>query len=98
MNKLSVVILAKNEERQIVDCIKNVSFADEIVVIDDNSKDKTAELARENGAKVYTRKLDNFSSQRNFGLSKTTNKWVLYMDADERITPELAKEIVSVVR
>ena len=98
MNKLSVVILAKNEERQIVDCIKNVSFADEIVVIDDNSKDKTAELARENGAKVYTRKLDNFSSQRNFGLSKTTNKWVLFMDADERITPELAKEIVSVVR
>lgn len=97
MKKLSVVIIAKNEEKNIGDCIKSVNFADEIVVIDDFSSDKTVEIAKKNGARVYRRKLDNFANQRNFGIEKAHNDWILFIDADERVTPDLAEEIKRAV-
>ena len=98
-NMLSVVILTKNEEKNIVDCIDSVSFCDEVIVIDDNSDDRTVELAKRAKTKVFTRALDNdFSTQRNFGLEKAEGEWVLFVDADERIAFELAIEIQDLLR
>jgi len=94
MPTISVVILAKNEENLIAGCIKSVKFADEVIVIDDNSDDNTVKIAREHGAEVYKRELDNFADQRNYGSSKTKGDWVLYVDADEFITKELESEIL----
>ena len=95
--KISAVVLTKNEEKNIKECLKSVcQLADEIIIIDDNSKDQTREIAKKNGAKVFIRSLNNdFSSQRNFGLKKAKGDWILFVDADERITKSLAAEIKS---
>lgn len=92
--KISAVILTKNEEKNIEECLKSLCFCDEKIVIDDNSIDKTQEIARRNGAKVFIHSLDdNFSKQRNFGMSKAKNDWVLFVDADERVPEPLMLEI-----
>jgi glycosyltransferase involved in cell wall biosynthesis len=91
---ISVVVLTKNEEENIRGCLESVKWANEIIVVDDFSYDKTAKIARSFGAKIYKRKLNNdFSGQRNFAMRKCTKKWILFLDADERISSELAKEI-----
>ena len=93
---ISVVILTKNEEENVKDCISTLHFADEIIVVDDNSIDKTSKIAESLGANVYKRELmGDFSAQRNFGSEKAVNKWVLFIDADERVPVDLAREIVS---
>jgi len=93
---LSAVILAKNEEENILQSIESVNFCDEIIVIDDYSKDKTTEIARNHGANVFRRRLNNdFASQRNFGLQKAKGEWVLFLDADERVSENLKKEILK---
>jgi len=95
---LSVIISAYNEEKNITDCIASVKFADEIIVIDNESTDKTAQIAKHTGAKVFTRKNNlMLNANKNFGFSKAANRWILNIDADERITPELAKEITTVL-
>jgi|SRR5579885_523773 len=98
MNKLSVIILTKNAETLIADCIDSVSFADEIIVVDDGSTDRTAELAKHLGAKVYSFIRESFAERRNFGLKKAKYKWVLYIDSDERVSKELQENILSVVK
>lgn len=98
MNKLSVVISAYNEENNIRDCLSSVlALADEIVVVDNSSSDKTAEIAKKLGARIFTQGNDpkNIDLQKNFGFSKAAGDWILSLDADERVTPELAKEIKS---
>ncbi len=96
---ISAVLIVKNEEKNIVDCLDSLQFADEIIVVDDYSSDRTPEiidrLSKENtNLKVFKRKLNNdFSAQRSFGVEKTTNDWVLFVDADERVTIELATEV-----
>jgi glycosyltransferase involved in cell wall biosynthesis len=90
---LSVVIITKNEEANIADCLKSVSWADEIVVLDDNSADKTVEIARQYTDKVYSRKMDIEGRHRNYAYSLARNRWVLSLDADERVSPELADEL-----
>lgn len=91
---ISAVVLAKNEEKNIVDCLERLSFCDEILVIDDNSHDRTVEIARKNGARVIVHSLnDDFSKQRNYGLKMATYDWVLFIDADERVNNNLANEI-----
>lgn len=96
---ISAIILAKNEEQNIIDCIQSVKFCDEIIVIDDNSTDTTASLAKKSGAKVITHPLTNdFSKQRNFGLTLATHEWVLFIDADERVSNDLGEEIQSVTQ
>lgn len=93
---ISVVISAHNEERNIKDCIESVSdLASEIIVIDNSSTDETSEIAKKMGAKVFkqindVRKID---LQKNFGFEKASKEWILSLDADERLTPLLIKEI-----
>src|SRR3989344_2405964 len=96
---ITTVVLAKNEEENIVDCLESLSFCDEIIVIDDNSEDRTREIAQKMGTKVFTHSLDNdFSKQRNFGLEKARGDWVLFVDADERASRELKEEIKSKIK
>ncbi len=93
---ISAVILTKNEENNIVDCLDSVSWCDEILIVDDFSTDRTLEVVRNYGprVKVFQRRLENdFSSQRNFGLTKSRNDWVLFIDADERLSNSLKGEI-----
>lgn len=97
MNKISAIIITKNSEKLIADCMDSVSFCDEIIVIDDNSTDKTSDLATHFGAKVYQFASKSFSEKRNFGLKKAKNKWIIYIDDDERISSELKKNILKIV-
>jgi len=90
---VSVVIIAKNEERRLPDCLASVAWARDVVVIDDQSQDQTAQTARERGARVFHRAMDIEGRQRNFGYEQANQPWVLSLDADERISPELAQEI-----
>ncbi len=79
------------------DCLKSLSWVDEIVVVDSGSSDKTVNIAKRNGAKVFLNKSFSFSSSRNLGLKHAKGEWVLYIDADERVTEELRGEIVLVI-
>ncbi|MCL5435095.1 MAG: glycosyltransferase family 2 protein [Patescibacteria group bacterium] len=90
---ISAIVIVKNGEDLILDCLDSLSFCDEIIVIDGGSEDKTAEIAEKKGAVVYRHETEDFSESRNFGLEKTAGKWVLYVDVDERVTPELAGNI-----
>jgi len=99
---ISVLILTKNEENNIIDCLESASFADELIVIDDESSDRTVQLIKSYGhpfIRVYSRPLNqNFSEQRNFGLAKATGEWVLFLDADEQIPKELIAEIEQITQ
>lgn len=91
---ISAVILTGNEEENIRECLKSVSWCDEILVIDDESTDKTVLIAEEFGTKVIKHPLnDDFGQQRNFGLSQAKGDWILFVDADERVSGELRDEI-----
>lgn len=93
MKDISAVIIAKNGQDLISDCLDSLSFCDETIVIDGGSQDKTIEIAEKKKAKVFKHETQDFSESRNFGLEKAEGKWVLYVDVDERATPELAKNI-----
>ena len=96
--KISAIVLAKNEQGNIRKCLEALKWCQELIVIDDYSEDKTAEFALKMGAKVFKRHLkDDFASQRNFGLSKAKGDWVLFVDADEIVTPQLKKEILKYI-
>jgi len=91
---ISAVVLTKDEEKNLPQCLESIKWVDEILVIDDNSTDKTPEIAKKFGAKVITHSLNNnFAQQRNSGLAQAKGEWVLFLDADEIISPELKKEI-----
>lgn len=91
---VSVVIIAKNEEDNMADCLASVKgWADEVVVVDDNSTDRTVDISKKAGAQVVHRTMDNEGIHRNWAASRARNEWVLYLDADERVTPELQEEI-----
>lgn len=90
---ISVVVITKNEENNIADCLKSVSWADEIIILDDNSVDRTAEIARQFTGRVFFRQMDVEGVHRNYAYGLAKNNWVLSLDADERVSPELAEEI-----
>jgi glycosyltransferase involved in cell wall biosynthesis len=93
---ISAVILTKNEEKNIGACLDSVSWCDEKIVIDDHSVDKTVDIAKKKGAKVFTRSMyGDFSEQRNFGLEKAHGDWIFFIDADERVSSPLWYEIMS---
>jgi len=96
--KLSIVILAKNEETRIKDCLSSVvGWADEVIVIDDESADRTVAIATELGAKVFIKKMDIEGAHRNWAYAKAANEWILSLDADERPTDELKEEISALL-
>lgn len=95
---LSVVIIAKDAEGEIADAISSVDFADETIVVDNGSTDRTVEVATYLKAKVFTSSSSNFSTLRNVGLQKGNGEWILYIDTDERVTDELADNIKSVIK
>ena len=95
---LTVVVLTYNEQKNIEECLNSASFADEILVIDGGSKDETQAIAKKLGAKVLFHELNNdYSAQRNFGIENAKNEWIFMLDADERITDKLAKEIAKCI-
>ncbi len=99
MKKLSVVTIAKNEEANIAACINSAKdWADEHIVVDDFSSDKTVEIAKANGAIVFQRKMNIEGVHRNWAYSKAKNEWVLSLDADEEVTPELKEEIMRAIQ
>lgn len=96
---LSVLIPTRNEERLLPACLESVAWADEIVVFDSHSTDRTPEIARSAGAQVVQREFDSFARHKNWALDNVPfrHRWVLLLDADERVTPELAAEIRAAV-
>ena len=96
MNKISVIVITKDEEKNISDCLKSVEWADEIIVVDSESTDRTVEIARQFTDKVFIRKWEGYVPQKKYALSLANNEWVLSLDADERITPELKDEILKI--
>lgn len=95
---LSVILITKNEEANLKDCLESVSFANEIIVVDSQSSDKTQEIAQSFGAKLeITSDWPGFGPQKNRALNLATQEWVLSIDADERVTPELKDEILAVI-
>ena len=97
-SKLSVVIITRNEEEDIGPCLESVKWANEIIVIDSFSEDKTVEICRGYGSKVFKTKYEGYAEKKNFGIEEAAGEWILSIDADERISPELAGEIKEVLR
>ena len=98
MTKITAIIPTLNEEIHIAEAIKSVSFADEIIVIDSFSSDKTLEIAAQFDVKIIKRTFDDFSSQKNFAIEQALHSWIYILDADERVTPEVEKEILEAIK
>ena len=98
MNKLSAILIVRNEERDLPACLASLKgVADEIVVVDSGSTDRTVEMGRQFGARVVHRDFMGFGLQKQFALEQATGEWVINIDADERISESLGKEIRSVL-
>lgn len=93
MPRLSVTIITRNEEAQIEGAIASVAWADEILVVDSHSSDRTVALAQAAGARVIVRDWPGYIAQKNFAADQAAHDWILSLDADERVTPELATSI-----
>jgi glycosyltransferase involved in cell wall biosynthesis len=91
--KLSVTIITRDEAADIADAIASVSWADEVLVVDSHSSDATVDLARAAGARVIAREFAGYIDQKNFAAAQAAHDWILSLDADERVTPELARSI-----
>ncbi len=98
MSKISVIIIAKNEEKMIRDAILSAQFADEIIVIDSGSTDSTIDVARKLKTRVVEFSSSDFSELRNKGMQEASGNWIFYLDADERITEALQKKIKEITR
>jgi glycosyltransferase involved in cell wall biosynthesis len=92
-NKISAIVLTFNEERQIRDCLDSIKWVDEIIVVDSLSTDKTIDICREYTDKIYQRKYQRYARTRNWSFQFASYNWILAVDADERYTSDLAKEI-----
>ena len=91
--RLAAIVLTRNEEQHLPECLVSLAWAPELIVFDSFSTDRTVDLARAAGARVVQRVFDNYAGQRQAALAATGAEWVLFVDADERATPELAAEI-----
>lgn len=98
MPKISALVITLNEAKNIGLVIENLSFADEIIVVDSFSTDDTVNIANAyTNVKVYQHAFEDFTKQRNFALSKASFEWILFLDADERVTEPLKNEIISTI-
>jgi glycosyltransferase involved in cell wall biosynthesis len=95
---ISVLVLTLNEEINIADCLRSVSWCDDVIVLDSFSTDRTTQIADSLGARVVQRPFDDYASQRNFGLQlEYRHPWVLMIDADERVPADLHAEMVGLL-
>src|SRR5512137_2942993 len=97
MAKLAAIVLTKNEERHIGDCLDSLAWAERRVVFDSFSTDRTCEIARAHGAEVIQHPFSDYAAQRNAAMQSVEADWIFFVDADERATPELAQEIMQFV-
>ena len=97
MSSLSVLVVIHNEEKQLKNCLKTISFADEIVVILDKCNDKSKEIASKFTKNIYSGKWEIEGERRNFGLKKCSKEWIFEIDADERVSSLLRKEIIKTI-
>jgi glycosyltransferase involved in cell wall biosynthesis len=99
MRKLSVVIITYNEEGNILRCINSVKdLADEIVVVDSFSTDRTVEICNSSGCRVFLHQFEGYGQQKQFGVDQAVNDWILSLDADEEVTNELKQEIRTLLQ
>ncbi|MGH7259918.1 MAG: glycosyltransferase family 2 protein [Nitrospiraceae bacterium] len=94
---IAAIIITKDEERNIAACLESVQWADERIVVDAESRDRTAEIAKRQEARVHIRPWPGYGPQKNFGMEQARSEWILIVDADERVTPELREEIGRVL-
>jgi glycosyltransferase involved in cell wall biosynthesis len=95
---LTAAVIARDEELMLGDCVQSLGFADErLVLVDAATRDRTREIARGLGARVEERVFDNFAAQRDAALALASGDWVLFVDADERVTPDLRTEVLSTI-
>ena len=92
MNKITAIIPTGNEAHNIIDAIKSVDFADEIMIVDSYSTDNTVELATPLADTILQREYENSASQKNWAIPQAKYPWIFLLDADERVTPELREE------
>lgn len=90
---ITTIIITKNEEKNIEECIKSVRFSNQIIVVDNKSRDRTVEIAKDLGAEIISQEFSDFSKQREAGINAVKSDWILYLDADERVSEELKGEI-----
>lgn len=96
---ISAVVLTKNEKKNIKDCMTSLSFCNEIIVVDDKSIDGTSDIAKKLGARLFIRDMNkDFSAQSNFGMEKAGGNWILFIDADERVSNKLSREIIKITK
>jgi glycosyltransferase involved in cell wall biosynthesis len=95
MNKISVILITKDEEFNIRDCLESIKWADEIIVVDSISQDSTVKIAKEYTEKVFIKEWMGFADQKKYALSLASNEWVLSIDADERVTNKLKDELLN---
>jgi glycosyltransferase involved in cell wall biosynthesis len=95
--RLSVIVITRNEERNIHDCLHSVSWADDIVVVDSESTDATVRIASQFTRKIFVRPWEGYAETKTFALQQTAYEWVLWLDADERASAPLGNEIINVL-
>lgn len=98
MPNLSAVVITRDEESNIKRCLQSLQIADEIIVIDSGSADRTVEIAESMGARVYFKEWEGYGPAKKEAVNKASGKWIISLDADEELTPELAKEISDTVQ
>ena len=95
---ISIVLIVRNEERNLAECLESCSFASEVILVDDNSSDKTRDIGSQFGCKIFVRSLDgDWGAQQTFAMEQATQPWLLLIDADERVTPKLYDSLKSAV-
>ena len=97
MPRLAVTVITLNEAQDLPDCLRSVSFADDVLVVDSGSTDRTVEIARQMGARVIENPWPGYAAQRQFALDRAQGDWCLVLDADERVSPELQSEIAVAI-
>jgi glycosyltransferase involved in cell wall biosynthesis len=97
MPKLSIIVITLNEELNIGECLESVKWADEIILVDSNSKDNTVEIAKSYTDKIYLTEDKSYASKRNLAIEKASGEWIMWLDADERITDNLKNEISEII-
>ena len=97
MSTITAIVITYNEEQNIKDCLESLKWADEIIIVDSNSKDRTVEIAGMYTQNIFLTKELSFSLKRNLAFEKTKSDWIIWLDADERVTEELKKEILDII-